>query len=281
MIRRSFNLLNSSDEKINGDLRYREDAKNAPTIIICHGFKGFKDWGFFPFLADSLADDGYVTISFNFARNGIGSDPNSFTELEKFAENTYTHELEDLKSVVDTVCSGEIGKGKIDTQRIGLLGHSRGGGVALLYANRDDRIQALVTWSAIARVERFSNDIIKKWKRDGFIEMENSRTKQMMRLNKSFINDIQKNAKKLDILKAAANLEIPALVMHGEKDESVPVSEANEIYDQMTGFGKELEIIEEGSHTFGISHPLKSLSKEFEIVLDLTEIFFDKNLNVI
>jgi len=182
-MRKSFNLVNSSEEKIQGDIRYREGEKNAPVIVICHGFKGFKDWGFFPVLAERFADDGYVTITFNFSRNGIGADPNNFTELEQFAKNTYSHELNDLKTLIDAIASGDIGKNIIDPEKIGLLGHSRGGGVALLYTAIDERIQCVATWSAIARVERYSEDVIKQWEKTGFIEMENKRTNQMMRLN--------------------------------------------------------------------------------------------------
>jgi len=159
MMRKSFNLVNSSNEKIQGDIRYREGEKNTPAIIICHGFKGFKDWGFFPVLAERLADDGYVSITFNFSRNGIGADPNNFTELEQFAKNTYSHELSDLKNVVDAIASGEIGKNIINPEKIGLLGHSRGGGIALLYTAGDERIQCVTTWSAIARIERYSDEV--------------------------------------------------------------------------------------------------------------------------
>ncbi len=280
-MRKSFYLINSSEEKIQGDLRYREGTKNAPAIVICHGFKGFKDWGFFPVLAERLADDGYVSITFNFSRNGIGADPNNFTELEQFAQNTYSHELSDLKTVVNAVAAGEVGKKIIDTKKIGLLGHSRGGGVALLYASEDDRVLCVSTWSAIARVERYSDEIIKQWEKIGFIEMENKRTNQIMRLNKEFIEDIKKNGKKLNILNAAENLEVPALIVHGDNDESVPVAEADEIYSKLDGYGNELEIIEGGTHTFGIRHPVEGVSPEFETVVDLTEIFFDKNLSSI
>lgn len=278
MLRKSFYVINSSNEKIQGDLRYREGTKKAPAIVICHGFKGFKDWGFFPIIAERLADDGYVAITFNFSRNGIGADPNNFTELEQFAKNTYSHELNDLKTVLDGVGSGEVGSNIIDTENIGLLGHSRGGAMVLLHSAVDDRIKCVATWSAFARVERYSDDVIKQWEKDGFIEIENKRTNQMMRLNIDLLNDIKKNGKKLNILKAAEKLEIPALIVHGDNDESVAVSEANEIYDKLDGFGNEMEIIEGGTHTFGIRHPVEGISPEFETVMDLTEIFFDKNL---
>jgi dienelactone hydrolase len=280
MMRKSFNLINSSNEKIQGDLRYREGIKNAPAVIICHGFKGFKDWGFFPILAEALAEDGYATITFNFSRNGIGADPNSFTELDQFANNTYSHELSDLGIVMDAVSNRQIGTNIIDPEKIGLLGHSRGGGIVLLYANEDERVKCVVTWSAIAKVERYSDDTIKNWEKDGFVEFENKRTNQMMRINKEFITDIKKNSDKLNILKAAENLEVPALIVHGDNDESVPVSEADEIYSKLQGFGNELEIIEGGTHTFGIRHPVEGVTPEFETVVDLTEIFFDKHLNL-
>ena len=118
MLRRNFSLSNSHGEFIRGDLRHIENVKNAPAIVICHGFKGFKDWGFFPSLAEDLAETGYVSIVFNFSRNGLGPDPQNFTNLNLFAKNTYTHELEDLACVVNGIQEGNIGKGLIDPDRI-------------------------------------------------------------------------------------------------------------------------------------------------------------------
>ena len=37
-----------------------------PAVVICHGFKGFKDWGFFPKLSERLAVAGFTALSFNF-----------------------------------------------------------------------------------------------------------------------------------------------------------------------------------------------------------------------
>ena len=109
MMRKSFTLLNREKEIIRGDLHYRSGIRDAPTIIICHGFKGFKNWGFFPVLAERLAEDGYVAVTFNFSRNGIGSDMQNFTELDKFAKNTLSHELADLGIVTDNIYKRKIG----------------------------------------------------------------------------------------------------------------------------------------------------------------------------
>jgi dienelactone hydrolase len=278
MIHKNFTLMNSDSELIRLEAHYREDVKDAPIVVICHGFKGFKDWGFFPVLADTLASDGYFVITFNFSRNGIGSDLQNFTELELFSKNTYTHELKDLACIFDALMSKNIGKGMADPERIGLLGHSRGGGIALLYAQRDSRVNTLVTWSAISTVHRYTPDQIKEWKNNGFIEIENKRTGQLMRVTTDLLNDIEKNKKDLDILSAAGKIEIPTLIIHGQEDESVPVEEAQAIYDHLLTPSKELIIIEDGTHTFGAGHPLESRPEALEVAFDLTENWFDRYL---
>jgi uncharacterized protein len=278
MLRKSFTLINQSEEYIRGDLRYREDARDVPAIIICHGFKGFKDWGFFPYLSEVLADAGYATICFNFSRNGVGSDPYNFTDLDKFAENNYSHELNDIDVVFQSIKNKDLGRGIINTESIGLLGHSRGGGVAVLYCSRNPEISTLVTWSSICTVDRYSKEDLSLWKNQGYVEIENKRTKQIMRMNRILIDDIEENKKNLDILAAASQIDVPSLIIHGELDEAVPVAEGQTLFDNLAAQEKQIEIIEQGSHTFNITHPMDSRSVQFETALDLTENWFDKYL---
>ena len=278
MVHKNFSLINPSSEIIRAEIHYREGIKEAPVIIICHGFKGFKNWGFFPVLADTLAHAGYATLTFNFSRNGIGADLDNFTELALFEKNTFTHELEDLQCIIDAVSQNNIGRNLLDPERIGLVGHSRGGGISILQASRDSRIKALVTWSAISYVDRYSDDVKKKWAKDGFIEVENKRTMQMMRLGIDMLHDINKNKSLLDILAAARNLEVPTLIIHGDNDESVPVTEAHNLFNEITTTEKELILIEGGSHTFGAQHPITTLTSPLENAFDLTENWFDRFL---
>src|SRR3979490_2579296 len=71
------------------------------SVIICHGFKGFAHWAFFPYLARTLAQDGITAITFDFSGSGIGADRESFTQPEAFAGNTFSRELEDLELIED------------------------------------------------------------------------------------------------------------------------------------------------------------------------------------
>ena len=55
-------------EIIRGDVRYAEGPAPRTAIIVVHGFKGYKDWGFFPHLCERLAIAGHAVVSFNFSR---------------------------------------------------------------------------------------------------------------------------------------------------------------------------------------------------------------------
>src|SRR6266566_3940279 len=71
------------------------------SVVICHGFKGFAHWAFFPYLARTLAQDGLTAITFDFSGSGIGADRESFTQAAAFANNTFSRELEDLELIED------------------------------------------------------------------------------------------------------------------------------------------------------------------------------------
>ena len=89
----SFTVTNPRGDAVHGDVRYREDGRIKPVVVFCHGFKGFKDWGPFPTWGRRLADAGFVSILFNVSYNGVSPDrPTEFTELERFAENTFNSE---------------------------------------------------------------------------------------------------------------------------------------------------------------------------------------------
>ena len=51
-------------------LRVRRAAPR-PAVLVLHGFKGFKDWGMFPPLAERLALAGFSAVSPNFSGSGV------------------------------------------------------------------------------------------------------------------------------------------------------------------------------------------------------------------
>ena len=279
MIYRTQSIPNASGESIRFDLRYAEGTADAPVIILLHGFKGFKDWGFFPDLATSLAYSDYVTITLNFSRNGIGSDGKTFSNLEAFAQNTISHELEDVQTVLQAIKQGKIDNHVINPESIGLFGHSRGGAVALLTAlQHEDDIGAVVTWAAVGNLLRYSNEEIQQWQQTGYLEVLNQRTGQVMRVNKTYLEDLQQNKDKFDLYRRVEDLEIPTLFIHGTDDPTVSHQESEILHRNCGAYSKRLELIEGADHTFGIKHPFEKSSQAYSIAKDLTESWFDRHL---
>ena len=120
-------------------------ANASGTVVICHGFKGFAHFAFFPYLAERLADAGLRAVTFDFSGSGIGDDRENFTNPLAFTHNTYLQELDDLDAVISEARVHDWIEGPY-----GLFGHSRGGGIAILQAARDANVGALVTWAAIS-----------------------------------------------------------------------------------------------------------------------------------
>ena len=214
-----------------------DEPGERPAVVICHGFKGFMEWGFFPALAALLAERGYVAVRFNLSGTGMRPGDELVTDPDAFRANTYSRELAELLAVLDA--TGEsIAPGRVDRGRIGLLGHSRGGGDALLAAASPawrDRLRALVTWAAIADVDRFTPAQKEEWRRSGELPVANARTGQQLALGAGLLADIEERGPELDLLAAAASRRAPWLIVHGAEDESVPVAEAHRLAGSAAG----------------------------------------------
>ncbi len=126
----------------------------VPIVVVCHGFKGFKNWGFFPELGARLVQAGFAAVLFNFSGSGVGPDLLQFTDLEGFARDTMSRQLDDLGCVLDALHGRRLGSTRLDLSRLAVLGHSRGGATAILRAREDRRIQALVTWAGVSTLWR-------------------------------------------------------------------------------------------------------------------------------
>lgn len=258
------------------DAFFSQDGEPKPLIVFSHGFKGFKDWGHFNFMAEQFAQAGYVCVKFNFSHNGTTvADPLNFGDLEAFGNNNYIIELDDLKKVIDWALSTDILASEVDRQKVYLLGHSRGGGISILKAGEDHRVKKLVTWAAVSDLTRNKQRTIETWKRDGVVYAKNARTKQAMPLYYQFYESQMANKERLNIHHALKRFEGPLLAIHGTADEAVPFHDAEDIV-KSARHGK-LHRIEEADHTFGVRHPFQGdLNETAKEVLEKTMAFFKK-----
>ena len=108
------------------DVRAAGRDSARPAIVVVHGWKGFKDWGMFPPLAERLARAGFATITFNLSGSGV-DDRGEFVWPERFGHDTFTAELEDVATVVDALARGELGVAPPSSHRAGrpLAGRGR------------------------------------------------------------------------------------------------------------------------------------------------------------
>lgn len=249
------------------DIFFEETNQSKPIVIFCHGYKGFKDWGAWNLMAEYFAKAGFFFIKFNFSHNGgTAETPIDFPDLEAFGNNNYTKELDDLESVLDWISSEEKFKNQADINDITVIGHSRGGGIVLIKATEDNRIKKVITLAAVSDIGSRSSTTgdLENWKKDGVKYVENGRTKQQMPHFYQFYENFKANEERLNIQKAVEKIKIPQLIIHGNKDTSIPVDEAHKIHSWNSK--SILKIIENADHVFNVSHPWEKefLSKELE-----------------
>ena len=83
------------------DLTVPENYRGE-VILFLHGFMGYKDWGCWTLVEDYFTQLGFAFCRYNVSHNGCSTEKtNEFVDLEAFAENNYTKEVQDLIAVGD------------------------------------------------------------------------------------------------------------------------------------------------------------------------------------
>jgi pimeloyl-ACP methyl ester carboxylesterase len=251
-------ILNRKNKKpIVFDLFYNKTKNPKPLIIFCHGYKGFKDWGAWHLMAETFMNDNLFFVKFNFSLNGgTVENPIDFPDLDAFAENNYTKELDDLEAVLNHFLSEDYAlRGEIDQSNVTVIGHSRGGGIAIIKASEDSRITNLITLASVCDFAKRTATIgdLETWRKEGVKYVLNGRTKQKMPHNYQFYKNFKANQKRLTIERAEKALTIPHLIIHAKDDPSVKYEEALAL--KQWNPKAQLFTIENSDHVFGAQHP--------------------------
>ncbi len=262
------------------DVYYKKDGQKKPVLIFSHGFKGFKDWGPFDLVADKFVEAGFVYVKFNFSHNGTTVDHLvDFADLEAFGNDNLSIEMDDLGVVIDWVCSDlfPVAQTEYDAAQLYLMGHSRGGGISILKAKEDTRVKKICTWASVNEFSKYwTKEELEKIKRDGVVYVGNARTKQSMPIKWQLYENYFANLSRLFVPDAVKQMQIPFLIIHGTKDETIPVETAIE----MKGWNNqsELLLIENSNHNFGGKHPYieSGLTTDLETAVNASVEFFKK-----
>lgn len=159
------------------DAPISNDLDSYPVVVISHGWRGFRN--LHTDLAEELASVGYIVFSIDHTSGSVAtvfSDEDiSYINLDALPERETTSLFLEFASTLVTTYADDITltlnelekmdadnssskfEGKLDLSRIGLLGHSTGGGAGVEVAINDDRIKAVVGMDAwvepIANIE--------------------------------------------------------------------------------------------------------------------------------
>lgn len=277
-IERNKVIYTEGERPIIYDLYYKKDHQSKPVVIFCHGYKGFKDWGAWDLVAKTFAEQGFFFLKFNFSHNGGTVDqPIDFPDLEAFSENTYSIEQRDISNILKEL---EAFADEADNKQVYIIGHSRGAGSALIAAELHDNILATATWAGVSDfAARFyeGSEQFEEWKKTGITYVENARTKQLLPHKFSFYEDFDENREAFNIQRAISNTKKPVLVLHGDKDTTVSLAEAERL--KKWGNQTKLHIVADADHVFESKHPWeeKNLPKQLKEVVNETIEFF-KNI---
>lgn len=146
------------------------------------------------------------------------------------------HEQKDLKAALDYL-------EKRNFKKIGAMGFSLGGAVAILTAAKDNRIEAIVSDSAFANLDLMANEFYKPlWILKYPLTLLTKIWAQIF---------LGINADQISPEKAAQNLKIPILLIHAKKDATIPFENALRLQKSLANNLKaKFLFLEEGTHGF-------------------------------
>lgn len=246
-----FTLQNTHGLDLLGDTHTPTDTPTA-CVILMHGFKGYKDYGFIPVLAYDLCDAGMLVHRFNFSTSGMTNEIETFARPDLFELDTWTRQVEDIVCAVQAVRNGELAGNELP---IFLIGHSRGGASVLLAAGRHGdklKLAGVITINAVDCCSRMPKDEQEAFLERGYSITESARTKQELRINSAWLREQLDEPMMHDVPLQASKMRCPARVIHSEDDQAVNYSAGVALAHACK---TELISLESGNHVLNMPNP--------------------------
>lgn len=217
-------IKNSEGEKIACEINLSQNSNNhKPTIFILHAFTGKKENQTINYLAKNLPELGYSTIQFDFSGHGESEG--------KLEEATISKQLNDIKSVLEQIKN-------INLTNLVIIGNSFSIIPALAFSKKNINVKGLVLLSGRAKYLEYIDTL------------EKINGKYKLFADKFITEDFVEDYKMYDPLKIIKNLDIPILIIHGDKDEIVSVNNAKLFYNNSPANKKFLKIIHGADHRY-------------------------------
>ena len=253
-----------------------EHERPRGVLICCHGFKGYKDYGFFPALCHAAAQAGLLAHRFNFSHSGMTNQIETFEHPNLFEKDTWGRQVEDL-TLVSSIAhcvrrfpdedSWDLHDPEIP---VIYFGHSRGGVTTTLTAARSFATgfygrfwqayggsppAGLITAAApdyACNLDDLAKDQLRA---EGRLLSPSGRTGQQLYVGRDWLGEIERDPELYDPTLAAAHIKCPMLILHGDDDDTVSIDCAKNLHKAATP-NSELAIIQGANHVFNAPNPM-------------------------
>ena len=213
---------NSKGQRLAGKLWTPKKYKH--TLVFAAGIGWVSaEWETTPSWPAGFAKKGYRVLTFDFRGRGESEGD--------FLETTLTTNIADLTSAINFLDSD-----------VTLIGASFGGTASICIAAKNKRVKCLITMAAPHNLDVWlGGNRLAEAKKNGYSVGMEPWQKYSLAL---FVD-----ARKYEVLEKAKMIKVPWLIIHGNKDKSIPVQQARDFYGGARCI-KELQIIKDAGHSF-------------------------------
>ena len=238
-----FDFKDSSGNKISAVLSSPKKS-NKKAVILLHCFTCTKYHRVIRNVSESLAENGFTTLRFDFSGNGESEG--------KIEDSFYTKMIDEVKKAVDVLQKRGFSK-------IAVGGHSLGAMVSLLSASEDKRISSVIFIAGSSEAGRvrqvFPNEILEKVEKEG--SAIGHAYGRDIPIKREFLRDIEK----YNVGYAAATLDRPILIIHPIQDEIINFYHARQLFEWVKS-KKTLVALDHCDHLFKFPGAIEKLRKE-------------------
>lgn len=226
------------------------DAKAC--VVIVHGFKGYKDYGFIPVMAHDLCEQDMLVHRINLSTSGMTNETETFARPDLFALDTWNRQVEDVQQVVRAIQTGTLDGAGLP---LFLIGHSRGGATVLLAGGRHGaslELSGIITINAVDRCCRMSQVEQRAMLERGYTYTESARTGQTLRIDSNWLQEQLNEPDAHDVLLQASRCGVPICVMHGDNDDAVDIGAGEAITHKLN---TPLFVLPGSNHVLNMPNP--------------------------
>ncbi|ODT50144.1 alpha/beta fold hydrolase [Devosia sp. 63-57] len=247
-------VINGTGRNIPATITLPEGDGPFPFVVMFHGTGSNRHeaGNGYDLLAPKLAAAGIASARFDFAGSGDSN--------VDYVQYTPSSGMQDGLDVIAYIRGLE----QIDDARLGLLGWSQGGMIAMLTAARTPDVKSLVTWAGVLDMSFYLADQYDDARANGFTVMKFD-WREPLNLSLNWYEEVRA----LKLADELANYKGALLAINGSADTVVDPAIADAIVAAAGGDNKQVEIIDGADHTYNIfSGDMAAFDKLMQVTVD-------------